>query len=95
MSEINLENIGALSKLSLTAEEQKAVPGQVESILKYVDQLQDAKVTVEHAHRHAVLSSDLREDVAVETTDETRARLFDNMPRKEGGYLEVPEVFAE
>ncbi len=93
MSDLNLKNIEALSKLSLTKEEQKAIPDQIESILEYVDQLQEVDVKVEHTHRNTLTSSDLREDVAVETSPEVRERLFENMPRSEGGYLEVPEVF--
>ncbi|MAG12056.1 MAG: Asp-tRNA(Asn)/Glu-tRNA(Gln) amidotransferase GatCAB subunit C [Parcubacteria group bacterium] len=95
MSEINLENIKALSKLSLTKEEEKAIPEQIDSILAYVDKLQEVGAEIEHDHQNGLSSSDLREDVAVETSPEVRDRLFANMPRSEGGYLEVPEVFSE
>ncbi len=95
MSDINLQDLQALAKLSLTQEEQKAFPEQMESILSYVDQLKEVDVSDQHVHRQALQESDLREDVAQETTPEVRERLFANMPRSESGYLEVPEVFVE
>ena len=95
MSDFNFENLKALSKLSLTKEEEVVLPSQIDSILEYVDQLQEAKVEMKHGSRQALLPTDLRSDEPQETDPVVRERLFENMPKSDGDYLEVPEVFAE
>lgn len=93
MSDIDLKQLKALTKLSLTIEEEQIIPVQMESIVSYVDQLQEVKVASRHSHRQALTSDLLRPDEIRECDDVSL--LFANMPEREGNFLVVPEVFSE
>lgn len=92
MSDINIASLKALTRLNLDASQEQVVPEHLQSILTYVDQLQDVTVVDEHERR--VLSVEkLRDDIVCEWDDVDG--LLEAMPMREGRLLEVPEVFSE
>ena len=93
MTHIDVENLKALSKLSLTAQEEDVIPSQIEGILSYVDQLQSIDVSLVQEPKYSLTSDMLREDEVVVSDEQTMKLLFDNMPKKNGDHLQVPAVF--
>lgn len=90
----NLDNLGELSRIAVSSQEKETIKTQLESILGYVKILQEVKIEEDGmSHREALTKETLREDEIKPCDAMSRTWLFENMPRKSGDLLEVPEVF--
>ncbi|MCS7261864.1 MAG: Asp-tRNA(Asn)/Glu-tRNA(Gln) amidotransferase subunit GatC [Aquificaceae bacterium] len=87
---MNLEKVAHLARLSLTEEEKGHLTKQLESILEFVQQLQE--VNTEHVEPllPAFEETPLREDEPVRDFDPTN--LLKHAPQSEGPFFVVPRV---
>jgi aspartyl-tRNA(Asn)/glutamyl-tRNA(Gln) amidotransferase subunit C len=90
-----IEHIAALARLDLSDEEKELFRQQLSSIIEYVDKLGQAEAAdVEPLCHVAALGNVLRPDEVAECDDETRRRLLEAFPDREGDLLKVKAVFS-
>lgn len=80
-----LKTLAKLSKLSFTEREEEQLRKELESILLFADQLQEASGQEDSPFQD---SCDLREDEAVPCMG--REELLSNAPSKENGFFTLP-----
>ena len=86
-----VERIAGLARLSLTEAEAEAAAADLEQILSYVDQLDEAETEGVEPTSHVIaLATPMRDDAATETIDPELA--VSNAPSHEGTAFVVPKV---
>ena len=96
--ELSLEqvkHIAGLARIDLKPEEEEAFRQQLSSILEYVGQLSECETEGIEPMSHVVpLVNALRSDEVDACDSETRDRLLDSFPEKDGDLLKVKAVFS-
>ncbi len=87
----DMDRLCELARLDIEEGEKKVIAESFDSILGYINQIQDA-ATSGHAPKAGEFYNSLREDVAVDSSEETRMLIKKAFPEKEGDYLKVPKV---
>lgn len=91
-----LEHLAELAKIKLSEEELKKFLKDIQSILNYVDEIQNLDLSkFEPFLGGAVQSLFLREDIKKITPEETRQRIIEQFPEKIGNYLKVPRIIKK
>lgn len=86
-----VENVARLARLALPDDELKALTGQMDAILTYVDKLNELNVDDIVPTAHAVpVENALREDMVRPSIGADRA--LKNAPDAVGGCFRVPRV---
>lgn len=98
MSHLNEESIKKLTQLcriDCTDEEQEALLKDLESILEYVDQLQEVDTENVKPCNHVLeeIHNVMREDIVGETLP--REIFLDNAPDHTNGMIRVPPVISK
>jgi aspartyl-tRNA(Asn)/glutamyl-tRNA(Gln) amidotransferase subunit C len=93
-TEKEIKHLAKLSRLKLSAEDVKTYKGQLASILKYVEKLQevDTKGVPELAHGVGTTNT-FREDVVEGCEADVQERIKKEFPRRQEDLLEVQAVF--
>ena len=96
MQQEGIDKLCALSKLEMSEEERKTLPGQIASVIEYVNKLQELDLPADAPQMaHAVdVVNVWREDVAVNVSEEDRRLLIDAFPETVGELNAVPAVFG-
>ena len=96
ISKKDIEHVAHLARLQISASESEHYREQLDSIVSYVDKLQDLDLDKVPEMQQANQSANVwREDEATPCATEERERALSNFPRREGDYLAVNAVFAE
>lgn len=97
MEQSAIDKLASLAKLEMSEEERKTFPGQIVSIIEYVDKLRELDLPPEAPQMaHAVdLVNVWREDVAENVSEEDRHALIAAFPEKVGDLNAVPAVFSD
>jgi len=83
--------VATLARLELNEEQLESYTGQMDSILDYIDQLNELDVKDVAPTAQSITSGNvLREDVVDNTY--TREMSLYNAPLEEGGFFKVPKV---
>ena len=86
-----VKRVADLARLRLTAEEVSALTGQLDSILSYMEQLNELDTTGVEPFRHPTDSNAaLRDDAAVNRPDPEA--LLANAPDRDGTFFKVPKI---
>jgi aspartyl-tRNA(Asn)/glutamyl-tRNA(Gln) amidotransferase subunit C len=88
-----VKKIALLARLELTAEDEKALAGQLSAILSYVEQLQELDVSEVEPMTHALSAGELspwREDKVMPSLSPEEA--LANAPAHEGTCFKVPRI---
>ena len=94
LTEKEIRHIAKLGRLHLSEEDVETYRTQVDSILSYVDKLQEIDTTGVEELRHAQDSTNVfREDVVQGCEEDIRTRALDNFSNREGDLLRVQAVF--
>lgn len=94
ISKEEVEHVAKLARLKLTPEEVEKYQGQLGSILEYVEKLNELDVKSVPEMQHAGTAANVFRDDEVEASDQdTRQRIIEAFPQKEGDLLEVQAVF--
>lgn len=94
ISKEEVEHVAKLARLKLSPEEVEKYQKQMGSILAYVDKLNELDVKSVPEMQHAAGSANVFRDDEVQACDQdTRDRIIEAFPQKEGDLLEVQAVF--
>ncbi len=87
-----MEDLATLARLKIGEEEMTRLLKDMESILGYVKQVEEAPITeFVQTFDHINVS---REDVATETPEQYTDALLDEMPKRQGAFLEVKRILG-
>jgi len=90
-----IKHIAALSRLDIKPEEEEAFREKISSVLEYLGQLSECETDGVEPMAHVVpLVNAWRPDEIVGCDGETRKKLIDAFPDKEGDLLKVKAVFS-
>tara|TARA_Y100000031_G_C8101109_1_gene328750 strand:- start:410 stop:724 length:315 start_codon:yes stop_codon:yes gene_type:complete len=92
-----VKHIAELARLELSAKEVKLYAKQLTEILDYVDKINELKLPIEApqmAHATGGINV-LREDVVQGCDAQTRKKLIEAFPHREGDLLESAAVFSD
>jgi aspartyl-tRNA(Asn)/glutamyl-tRNA(Gln) amidotransferase subunit C len=92
-----VEHVGKLAQLAITEDEKKLFIGQLNSILEFVQQLNQLDTSNVEPTAHVVLGADqhaaLRPDEPVATF--TQEQSLANGPETGAGHFKVPKVISD
>ncbi|MBU4314943.1 Asp-tRNA(Asn)/Glu-tRNA(Gln) amidotransferase subunit GatC [Patescibacteria group bacterium] len=92
--EFNVDSVAKLAMLDLTDEERAMFAQQLPSIMAYVSKLHEVDTSkVDSSAYLTDLKNVMREDVAIDLSEDLRADLIKAFPSEKGGALEVPAIF--
>ena len=93
ISDETMEYVGILAKLELSEEEKEAAKKDMESMLDYIDKLNELDTSnVEPLSHVFPVNNVFREDVV--TNGDDREEMLANAPQKKDGTYMVPKTFA-
>jgi aspartyl-tRNA(Asn)/glutamyl-tRNA(Gln) amidotransferase subunit C len=88
---IDIDQIAELARLNLKPEERAALSKDLESILTYVEQLQELDVDKVEPTSHVLpIENVFRKDVAKPA--QIRDQVLEHAPKREGKFFKVPKV---
>ena len=91
ISRTEVEHVARLARLSLPPEELDALTGQMDTILGYVDKLNELDTEGVEPTAHAVpMENAFREDLVTPSIGVERA--LQNAPERDGSCFKVPKV---
>lgn len=89
-----VKHVAQLAKLEFTDDELQMFAGQMDDIIKMVQQLSEVDTTgVPVTSTVAEAKNVTREDKAIKGTD--RETLMHNVPQKDRGFVKVPAIIDE
>ena len=87
----DVEHVAKLARLELTDDEKAKFTKQLDSILQYVEQMNEVDTTGIDPMSHVIpVTNVMREDVVVYTN--TKQELMQNAPEEEDGFFRVPKI---
>ena len=92
ISDETMEYVGILAKLELSDEEKEAAKKDMESMLDYIDKLNELDTSNVEPMSHVFpVKNVFREDVV--TNGDDRENLLANAPEQKDGCYKVPKTF--
>lgn len=92
ISDETIEYVGILAKLELSEEEKEQAKKDMESMLDYIDKLNELDTEGVEPMSHVFpVQNVFREDVV--TNSDTREQLLSNAPEQKDGMFMVPRTF--
>ena len=93
LSEKDVEHISTLARLVLTQEEKEEYKQQLNSILEYIEKLNEVNTdNIEPTAQVFGTKLEMRDDVEKESA--TKDSITKNAPVEEEGYFTVPKVIS-
>lgn len=87
----DVEHVAKLARLELSEAEKEIFTKQLDSILNYVEQMNEVDTTGIEPMSHIVpVTNVMREDEVVYTN--TKEELMQNAPEEEDGFFRVPKI---
>ena len=87
----DVEHVAKLARLALSEEEKEKFAPQLNSILEYVNALNEVDTTGVEPMAHSIkISNVMREDEVKQ--DFTRDEMLKNAPEEEDGFFRVPKI---
>lgn len=92
ISDETIDYVGILAKLELKAEEKEQAKKDMESMLDYIDKLNELDTTGVEPMSHVFpVNNVFREDVV--TNGDDRENILKNAPDEKNGMFNVPKTF--
>lgn len=92
ISDDTIEYVGILAKLELSDEEKENAKKDMESMLDYIDKLNELDTTGVEPMSHVFpVNNVFREDVV--TNGDDRENILKNAPEEQNGMFNVPKTF--
>lgn len=92
ISDETIEYVGILAKLELNDEEKENAKKDMESMLDYIDKLNELDTTGVEPMSHVFpVNNVFREDVVTNSDD--RENILKNAPEEQNGMFNVPKTF--
>jgi len=86
-----IENLANLCRIDLSDEEKKELVGEMDSILSFIDQIQEIEAG-DVGNRIAKLRNVMRDDEDSHKSGEYTDVILEEVPKREGGYLKVKNI---
>jgi len=87
----DVEHVAKLARLALSEEEKEKFAPQLNSILEYVDELNEVDTTGIEPMAHSIkISNVMREDIVKQ--EFSREEMLKNAPEEEDGFFKVPKI---
>jgi len=87
----DVEHVAKLARLALSEEEKEKFAPQLNSILEYINELNEVDTTGVEPMAHSIkISNVMREDEVKQ--DFTRDEMLKNAPEEESGFFRVPKI---
>ena len=90
-----LEHVAQLARVDLTEEHKASLVKEFDSILAYVDQLKEVKVSVEAEDRVGAVKNVTRSDEVQATSKEDRDGLLKEAPQRVGEFVAVKKIIEQ
>ena len=90
-----LEHVAQLARIDLTEEHKKSLVKEFDSILAYVDQLKEVKVSGAAEDRVGAVKNVTRPDVVQTTSQEDRDGLLKEAPQRVGEFVAVKKIIEQ
>lgn len=91
----DIEHLANLARIKLDDAEKQSLLKEFDSILKYVDQLKKVEVKMDAEGRVGALKNVMRKDEVIVTDSNSRERLLDEAPDREGDFIAVKKIIAQ
>ncbi len=91
----DIEKLAELARIKIEESEKKELTKEIDSILKYIDQIKEATVDVDYTPKPGTVHNVFREDVVKSTSPEDRERLLGEAPDREGDFVAVKKIIAQ
>ena len=92
ISDETIDSVGILAKLELSDEEKENAKKDMESMLDYIDKLNELDTTGVEPMSHVFpVNNVFREDVV--TNGDDRENILKNAPEEQDGMFNVPKTF--
>ncbi|MFO0718469.1 MAG: Asp-tRNA(Asn)/Glu-tRNA(Gln) amidotransferase subunit GatC [Candidatus Paceibacterota bacterium] len=90
----DIEKLADLARLEIPEEEKAGFQKDLENILKYVGQIEDANIKTEKIEKSddALVNNVMREDHTPHETGAFTEEILAEMPDREGDYLKVKKI---
>lgn len=93
LSQDQVQRVADLARIELTENEKKKYADDLSAVLGYIEQLNEVNTEgIPVTSQVTGLVNVTREDVIEECDKETRKKLLDAAPMKEGNYIKVKAV---
>ncbi len=90
----DITKLSELARIGLDDSEKDKLAGEVESILKYVDQIKNAKVDINAEARVGAVKNVFREDSVLNPAGSNTDILLKEAPHSDKGYVSVKKILG-
>lgn len=88
-----MKKLSTLSRIEFSDDELESMRGDMESILEYIDQLNEVEVDSDRSSASATERTNvMREDVVTTPAGEYTDKILDSAPKTKDGYIEVKKI---
>lgn len=94
ISKKELEHLAELARIELDKKQEEKLLGDLKKILEHFEELKEVDVSgVEPMAGGTVLKNSWRQDIKTSGKENSREKILDSFPQKEGDFLKIPPVF--
>ena len=90
----DIEKLAELSRIKIDDSEKKELTKEIDSILKYVDQIKEATLDMDYTPVPGAVHNVFREDISTVTSKEDRDAILNEAPDREGDFIAVKKIIA-
>lgn len=88
-----IKDIALLARIGVTDQEVEMYQKDLSSVLRYVDKLQEVDTEdIEEIGHITGVNNVYRDDVVIESTEEEKKMIMDNVAEEYNGYIKVKNV---
>ena len=88
----DIEKLALLARIKIEDSEKKELTKEIDSILKYVDQIREATVNMDYTPITGSVHNILRDDVSTIIIEEDRQAILEESPDREGEFIAVKKI---
>ncbi len=88
----DIEKLALLARIKIEDSEKKELTKEIDSILKYVDQIKKATVDMDYTPVPGSVHNILRDDVSTIIAREDRQAILEESPDREGEFIAVKKI---
>jgi aspartyl-tRNA(Asn)/glutamyl-tRNA(Gln) amidotransferase subunit C len=88
----DIEKLASLARIKIEENEKEQFGKEIDSILGYVNQIKEAKVSLDQSERVGDIKNVLREDVHPHESGVNKEKLLSEAPSREGDYVKVKKI---
>lgn len=87
----DIKNLASLARVGIKDDEAISLTKEIDSILEYVSQIKSFSEELDV--QKPILRNVLRDDILTNNPNEYTEDILNNAPKREGGYVDVKNIF--